>query len=81
MASPSQRLALLESVVEQSFDAVLITDADFTFCASCLAFCWLKEISTDIRFFDDTVYELLEIAANTLPTGDEMYRIFFFFIV
>lgn len=30
MAFPSQRLALLESVVEQSFDAVLITDADFT---------------------------------------------------
>jgi len=29
MTSPSQRLALLESVVEQSFDAVLITDADF----------------------------------------------------
>jgi diguanylate cyclase (GGDEF)-like protein/PAS domain S-box-containing protein len=29
MAFPSQRLALLESVVEQSFDAILITDADF----------------------------------------------------
>jgi len=34
--------------------------------------------STDIRFFDDTVYELLDIAANTLLTGDEMYRFSFF---
>ena len=35
-------------------------------------------VSTDIRFFDDTVHELLEIAANTLLTGDEMYRFSFF---
>ncbi|WP_339469927.1 hypothetical protein [Pseudomonas sp. EL_65y_Pfl1_R83] len=48
-------------------------------CALIPHACALKEISTDIRFFDDTDDEPLEIAADTLRTGVEMYRIFFFF--